>query len=43
MDNQKVLKDITKEIELASSQDELQIAKVAYLGKKEKLLSSLNL
>ena len=36
MDNQKVLQDVTKEIELASSQDELQVVKVAYLGKKRK-------
>ena len=34
MDNQKVLQKVTKEIELASSQEELQIVKVAYLGKK---------
>ena len=33
MDNQKVLQDVTKEIELASSQEELQIVKVTYLGK----------
>ena len=36
MDNQKVLQDVTKEIELASSQEELQIVKVKYLGKREK-------
>ena len=41
MDNQKVLQDITKEIELASSQDELQIAKVTYLGKKGKITELL--
>tara|TARA_B100000579_G_scaffold364788_1_gene323868 strand:- start:878 stop:1927 length:1050 start_codon:yes stop_codon:yes gene_type:complete len=34
MDNQEVLQKATKEIELASSQEELQIVKVAYLGKK---------
>ena len=34
MDNQKVLQKVTKEIELACSQEELQIVKVAYLGKK---------
>ena len=44
MDNQKVLQDVTKEIELASSQEELQSVKVTYLGKKgiiTELLKSL--
>tara|TARA_B100000900_G_scaffold48603_1_gene35981 strand:- start:3055 stop:4104 length:1050 start_codon:yes stop_codon:yes gene_type:complete len=41
MDNQKVLQDVTKEIELASSQDELQVVKVAYLGKKGKITELL--
>ena len=41
MDNQKVLKDITKEIELTSSQDQLQKLKVVYLGKKGKITDLL--
>ena len=41
MDNQKVLQDVTKEIELASSQEELQIVKVTYLGKKGRITELL--
>ena len=41
MDNQKVLQEVTKEIELANSQDELQIVKVAYLGKKGRITELL--
>ena len=43
MDINQVLKDASKEIELANSQADIQNLKVSYLGKKEKLLSFLNL
>ncbi len=41
MDSKKVLQNVTKEIELTSSQDELQNVKVAYIGKKGKITELL--
>jgi phenylalanyl-tRNA synthetase alpha chain len=41
MDSQKVLQDVTKEIELTSSLEKLQEVKVLYLGKKGKITEIL--